>query len=140
MDNFNYYHPVEVRYSDLDPQGHLNNACYLTFFEQARIHYWVQTGLWDGRSFANIGIIVANAQVNFLAPVYYGQKLRVGARITRLGNKSMTWEYSLQDMESGQEMANGSTVVVAYDSHTESAVPIPDTWRSFLTKFEGLST
>ena len=49
MTLFHYYHPVEVRYSDLDPQGHLNNASYLTYFEQARINYIVQLGLWQGR-------------------------------------------------------------------------------------------
>ncbi len=37
MTDFRFFHPVEVRYGDLDPQGHLNNAKYLTFFEQARV-------------------------------------------------------------------------------------------------------
>lgn len=136
---FHYYHPVEVRYSDLDPQGHLNNARYLTFFEQARINYWAKTGFWDGRSFDDIGIIVANAQVNFLAPVFFGQKLQVGVRIARLGNKSMLMEYSLQDTESGQELANGSTVVVAYDYHQNAAVAIPGAWREYFSSLEGLT-
>ncbi|NOY99067.1 MAG: acyl-CoA thioesterase, partial [Chloroflexi bacterium] len=39
MSDFHFYHPIVVRYGDLDPQGHLNNARYLTYFEQARIHY-----------------------------------------------------------------------------------------------------
>ena len=37
MDDFKFHHPIEVRYSDLDPQGHVNNARFLTFFEQARV-------------------------------------------------------------------------------------------------------
>ncbi len=138
MQQFRYYHPVEVRYSDLDPQGHLNNARFLTFFEMARINYWAKTGLWDGHTFLDIGIIVANAQVNFLAPVFFGQKLRVGARISHLGNKSMTMEYSLEDSETGQELANGSTVVVAYDYRQDKTIPIPDTWRQFIISYEGL--
>jgi acyl-CoA thioester hydrolase len=39
MPGFHYYHPIEVRYGDLDPQGHVNNARYLTYLEQARIGY-----------------------------------------------------------------------------------------------------
>lgn len=139
MTLFHYYHPVEVRYSDLDPQGHLNNARYLTYFEQARINYIVHIGLWQGGSFLDMGIIVANAQINFLAPVFFGQKLKVGARITHLGNKSMNMEYSLLDLESNQELANGSTVLVAYDYQSGKTVPIPEQWRQVISEFEGLS-
>ena len=139
MTIFHYSHPVEVRYSDLDPQGHLNNARYLTYFEQARINYIVHIGLWQGGSFLDMGIIVANAQINFLAAVFFGQKLKVGARITHLGNKSINMEYSLLDLESNQELANGSTVLVAYDYQSGKTVPIPEPWRQVISEFEGLS-
>jgi acyl-CoA thioester hydrolase len=138
MTPFHFYHPVEVRYSDLDPQGHLNNAMYLTYFEQARINYIIQLGLWQGGSFLTMSMIVANAQVNFLAPVLFGQKLKVGVRITRLGNKSMHMEYSLIDTETNQELANGSTVLVAYDYPNEKTAPIPAHWRDVISEFEGL--
>lgn len=139
MAAFNYYHPVEVRYSDLDPQGHLNNARYLTYFEMARINYIVHLGLWQGGSFLNMGIIVANAQVTFLAPVYFGQELKVGARINHLGNKSMTMAYSLLDTDTNLELANGSTVLVAYNYQSGKTIPIPIHWREVISKFEGLS-
>ena len=48
MTKFRYYHLIEVRYGDLDPQGHVNNACYLTYMEQARIGYIQHLGLWAG--------------------------------------------------------------------------------------------
>ena len=44
MSQFRFYHPIEVRYGDLDPQGHVNNAKHLTYFEQARISYMVELG------------------------------------------------------------------------------------------------
>ena len=135
---FHYYHPVEVRYSDLDPQGHLNNARYLTYFEQARINYIVHIGLWQGGSFLDMGVIVANAQVNFLFPVFFGQNLRVGVRVTHLGNKSMDMEYSLLDVDNNQELANGSTVLVAYDYQSGKTVPIPEEWRERIMEFEEL--
>lgn len=138
MTNFNFYHPVEVRYGDLDPQGHLNNARYLTYFEAARINYIVHLGLWQGGSFLGMGMIVANAQVNFLSPVFFGQKLKVGVKITRLGNKSMHMEYSLLDTETGSEMANGSTVLVAYDYQSGKTIRIPEHWRDVISTFEGL--
>jgi len=37
MTDFHYYCPIDVRYGDLDPQGHVNNARFLTYFEQAEL-------------------------------------------------------------------------------------------------------
>jgi len=137
MEQFHFYYPIEVRYGDLDPQGHVNNARYLTYFEQTRVHYLIHLGLFKkDQSFLDVGIILAEARVTFLMPVQFGIKAQVGARTTRLGNKSIEMTYSLQDMESNQEYASGSAVLVAYDYRDQKTVPIPDHWRNAITDFE----
>lgn len=138
MGAFRFYHSMEVRYGDLDPQGHLNNAKYLTYIEQARIAYMQHLGLWTGGSFLDIGIILAEARLTFKAPIHWGQPIRVGVRIDRLGNKSFDVFYTIEDAQSNNQHANGMTVQVAYDYHTGKTVPIPDDWREIITKFEGL--
>lgn len=138
MAAFNFYHPIEVRYGDLDPQGHLNNAKYLTYLEQARIAYIKRLGLWPGGSFLEIGIILADARLTFQRPVLFGQPVRVGVRVTRLGRKSLTMAYSLEDSGSGEALATGETVLVAYDYHTEETIPIPEAWRQAISQFEGI--
>ena len=141
MSEFRFHHPIEVRYGDLDPQGHLNNAKYLTYFEQARINYIQHLGLFSkGQSFSQIGIILANAHVFFKAAVQWGQQVRVGVRISRLGSKSMDMEYSMIDGETGEELATGSTVLVAYDYRTGQSTPIPDEWRETIARFENLNS
>lgn len=139
MPAFNFYHPIEVRYGDLDPQGHVNNARFMTYMEQARIEYVRQSGLWDGNSFQDIGIILADAQVTFHAPILYAQSVQVGVRVSRLGNKSMTMEYRIEETRTGQLFASGSTVIVTYNYHTGSTIPIPDQWRQIITEMESLS-
>jgi len=137
MPEFRFYHPIEVRYGDLDPQGHLNNAKYLTYFEQARVHYLRNLGLFTpGQSFTNIGIILAEVKVTFLAPVQYGTDCRVGMRVSRLGNKSMTAEYMMMDAATNEELATGSAVLVGYDYRTKETIPIPDEWREKIVEFE----
>ena len=138
MPEFNFYHPIEVRYGDLDPQGHVNNARFMTYMEQARIEYVRQSGLWESNSFQDIGIILADAQVTFHAPILYAQSVQVGVRVTRLGNKSMTMEYRIEETQTGQSFASGSTVIVTYDYHTERTVPIPDRWRQIIAEMEDL--
>lgn len=138
MAAFRFYHPIEVRYGDLDPQAHLNNARYLTFFEQARVEYVRQLGLWDGKSFVDIGIILADIHISFLAPVLFGQSVRVGVRTSRLGNKSMTMEYLLEDSGDGRELATGETVLVTFDYRLGESIPLPENWRHAIAAFEGL--
>lgn len=138
MPDFRFYHPIEVRYGDLDPQGHVNNARYLTYMEQGRVAYIRHLGLWDGQSFLNIGIILADAQVTFLRPVYWGQEVRVGVRVSHLGAKSMKMEYRLEDARQGTLLATGATTLVAYDYHAGRSMPIPDAWRKTISKYEGM--
>jgi acyl-CoA thioester hydrolase len=141
MSDFRFYHPIQIRYGDLDPQDHVNNAKFLTYFEQARIHYLIQLGLFaKGQSFMEVGIILAEVRLTFLAPVHFGTEVRVGARTTRLGGKSLDMVYILQDVASGQELASGTAVLVAYDYRIRKTIPIPANWREIIATFEGITT
>ena len=140
MSEYHFYHPIEVRYGDLDPQGHLNNANFLTYFEQARIQYWIQMGFFTkDQSFMEIGVIVADIHLAYLAPVYFGQNIKVGVRVAKLGNKSMTWEQNITDADTGKELAGGELVIVAYDYKVGKTISIPQAWREKIIEFEGLT-
>jgi acyl-CoA thioester hydrolase len=138
MADFHFYHPIEVRYGDLDPQGHLNNAKYLTYMEQARVQYIQHLGLWQSHSFLDVGVILAEVQLTFRAPVEYGTPVRVGVRIAHLGNKSLKVEQVVEDARDGVIFATGSVVLVAYDYRTRQSIPIPEEWRKVILKFENL--
>lgn len=137
MKGYHYSHPIEVRYGDLDPQGHLNNAKYLTYIEQARINYIRHLGLWDGGSFLDIGIILADAQITYRAPIMFGQDVRVGVRVAKLGNKSLRMEYQIEEGQSGEVFATATTVQVAFDYKNGHTIPVPEHWRVRISEFEG---
>jgi len=139
MSDFRFYHPIEVRYGDLDPQGHVNNAKHLTYFEQARVAYMIELGLFTrDQSFMEIGVILADVHITYLEPVYYGQKIKVGVHAARLGNKSMTWEQNIVDADSGRELSRGEVVIVTFDYKQETTIPIPQKWRDTFIEYEGL--
>ncbi len=139
MSGFRFYHPIEVRYGDLDPQGHVNNATHLTYFEQARVAYMIELGLFTkDQSFMEIGVILADIHITYFAPIYFGQEIKVGVHAARLGNKSMTWEQNIVDAGSGKELAKGDVVIVAYDYREERTMPIPREWRERIIEFERL--
>lgn len=140
MSDFHFYHPVEIRYGDLDPQGHVNNAKHLTYFEQARIHYMIDLGLFTkDQSFMEIGVILADAHITYLAPIYFGQNIKVGVHPAKIGNKSMTWEQNIVDADTGKELAKGEVVIVTYDYQQEKTIAIPEQWKEKIIEYEGLT-
>ncbi len=140
MSDFRFYHPIEVYYGDLDPQGHVNNAKHLTYFEQARIQYMIKLELFTrDQSFMEIGVIVADVHITYFEPIYFGQNIRVGVHVTKLGMKSMTWEQDIVDAETGKELARGEVIIVTYNYKAKKTIPIPQTWRETIMDFEGLN-
>lgn len=137
MADFHFYHLIEIRYGDLDPQGHVNNAKFLTYMEQARVFYFKQLRLWEGGSFLNFGVILADLQITFKKAIQFGDPIRVGVRVTQIGNKSMTSEYRIEDARDASLFASGTSVLVAYDYHNKRSISIPQEWRNLIMQFEG---
>ncbi|MCC6148562.1 MAG: acyl-CoA thioesterase [Anaerolineaceae bacterium] len=138
MDSYKFYYPVQIRYGDLDPMWHVNNARFLTIIEAARITYYIQLGLFDGRHFHNLDSIVANVHLSFLAPILLGQTIRVGIRTSRLGNKSMVVDSVIEDQESGKTLATCQTIMVSYNHQTGKSQSIPEKWRQVISAYEGI--
>ena len=140
MSQFRFYHPIEVRYGDLDPQGHVNNAKHLTYFEQARIAYLVELGLFTkDQSFMEIGVILADVHITYLAPIYFGEPVKVGVHVIKLGTKSMTWAQNIVDVKTSKELAKGEVILVTYDYEEGKTINIPHEWREKIIKFESIS-
>ncbi len=138
MPNYRFFHPIVVRYGDLDPQGHVNNAAFLTYLEHARVAYVRHLELWDGNSFLEIGIILARIELDFLVPILMTDSVEVGLRTSRLGNKSLDMDYVIREINTGQIFAEAKTVQVAYDYQLGKTIPIQANWRKTLQDFEGL--
>jgi acyl-CoA thioester hydrolase len=133
---FRFYHSVEVRYADIDAQRHVNNVVFFTYMETARAAYLRHLGLWDGKDFLDIGIILVKAECEYLLPINYGTPLRVGVRTERIGTKSLTFGYAIEALETNREMARGKTISVAYDYHALRSIAVPPAWRAAIEAFE----
>jgi acyl-CoA thioester hydrolase len=139
MSEFKFFHPIEVRYGDLDPQGHVNNAKYLAYFEQARIYYLIQLGLFSkDQSFMEVGVIIADIHITYHSTTHYGDPIKIGVRTTKIGNKSFTTEQCVMQAETGQVMATGTVVLVTFDYQRQKTISIPEEWKQKISEFEGL--
>ncbi len=137
MSEFDFVLATEVGYGDLDPQGHVNNAKHLTYFEQARVHYLIQLGLFSrDQSFMQIGIVIADIHIVYKSPIHYDDNIKVGVKTTKIGNKSMTVEQCVMNAETGEIMASGTVVMVTYDYKDLKPIPVPEDWKKKISEFE----
>ena len=138
MSTFRFYHPITVRYGDLDPQGHVNNAGFIIYLEHARVSYIRQLGLWDGKSFLEIGFILARVEMDYKKPILMTDEVEVGVKVSRLGNKSLDMDYLIREPNTERIFAEGKTVQVAYDYENRKTIPLPENWREVIQSYEGL--
>ena len=129
---------VEVRFRDLDPMGHVNNAVYFTYFEMARTAYVKALGLrFEGGSFQKaFPFIMAEIGCSYLSAAQITDVLKVHTRIARLGRKSFEYDYLVTSSTDGRNVATGQSVQVYYDYQTGQTLPIPDDFAKLIEEYE----
>lgn len=135
---FKHKTPVEIRFADIDAFGHVNNAVYLTYVEQARVRYFDAIVGWQYDLTAQ-GIILAKAEIDYILPVHFKEEIIVKTRCSRLGNKSFDLEYQLVRYLENKEIlvADACTVMVAFDYNEKKSIPLPLAWKDAILKYEG---
>jgi acyl-CoA thioester hydrolase len=124
VEGFDFVHRETVRFRDLDSLGHVNNAVFLTYLEEARIAYLVPLGAEASN------MILARVEIDFRAPLRMGDELEIGVRPARVGTKSFDLEYEVHS--GGTLAAEAKTVLVSYDYATRRPVELPESWREAL--------
>lgn len=144
--DFAHRHLVEVRLSDTDAMGHVNNARYLTYVEIARVAYYERvTGnaLPIGAHGAEEGMILAEIRMTYRSPAFYGETLTIETRVERIGRTSFSMVHRMTAPQSrygeARLIAVADSVLVAYDYQEERPIAVPDEWRSAMEGFEGRS-
>jgi acyl-CoA thioester hydrolase len=118
-----YQNKQYVRWGDLDAFGHVNNATYLVYAQEARF-------AWSKM----IEMVVARAEVDFIAPIYTGDiYIDVEIWVNKIGNSSFGLTY---EMKNGEEVLSRiKTVQVTVSMETKKSRPLTDAEREFLTKY-----
>src|SRR5688500_9514631 len=125
---------LEIRYGDLDPYGHVNNAVYLEFFEKIRICYWRVLADMAGIQKLEAGdvpgarYVIAETTVRYKAPIFLDDALHGAATIPTIGNRSYAMTFELrtgESFEGGTLVAEGYAAQVFFDPRTDDVQPRP---------------
>jgi acyl-CoA thioester hydrolase len=106
-----------VRFRDCDAMGHVNNAVYSTYLEQARIA--ILGGLEP--------YILARVEIDFRAELRAGDHVEVRSRCSHVGTKSFELEHQL--WAGDRLVADAKSVLVGYDYEAGTSVPLTENQR-----------
>jgi acyl-CoA thioester hydrolase len=124
VEGFDFVHRETVRFRDVDAMGHVNNAVFLTYLEEARIAFLVPFG-------AEVSsMILARVEIDFRAPLRMGDEIEVGVRPANLGRKSFELEYEVRAHD--VVAASAKTVIVSFDYESGRSIELPPSWREAL--------
>lgn len=129
--------PISVRYNDLDTLHHVNNATYLMYLEEARVHYAKHVLGWNG-DLNQLDMLLASVKVDYIQPLFLNSPVVIHTRVSKIGNKSFEMEYLIVIEEIERKLAaKASTVLVYFDMKTQKTSIIPEKLRKAIEAFEG---
>jgi acyl-CoA thioester hydrolase len=119
---------VSLRYSDMDVNGHLNNAVYATLFEAGRIVY-LEKHLRDLMP-DHAGYVIVRLAIDFIAEVHYPGIAEITTRMERIGGSSMTYQQEI--FVAGKLVAKAESICAMFDLNRRKAMRCPEAMRERL--------
>ena len=118
---------VEIRFADIDAMGHVNNAVYFSYFEQARMAYFKErvARIWDWNE---DGVIVARNEIDYIYPVFLNDRMNIRLWVEHIGSKSFTVCYRVFVGE--RLCATGKSVLVCFNHKNKATQVLPEAWRT----------
>lgn len=129
---FHFSAPVQVRFSDTDMYGHLNNTNNFAYFEFARIEFFKHIGLmndWLNPKGETIPV-VADLQCDYVKQVYFDQKLDIHVKAASIGTSSVDLHYHATN-EQGDTLFTGRGTIVQINKKTGKGSPWTEEEKSF---------
>ncbi len=136
-ERYKFYHPIRVRYVEVDAQQHVFFGHYLTYFDIALVEYMKAVGhSYPDIVAAGVDMFYAHASCDYEGRARFDDLLHVHARIGHIGNTSFTFEFAIYKQPTDELIATGEIVAVAVDVEMEKPASVPDGLREAVARFE----
>lgn len=129
MEDFQATVEAQVRFRDTDALGHVNNAVYLSWMELGRMAF--TDAVLPAIDWTKVGFILAHVSIDYMEPVFLGDKVKVYMRAGKVGGKSVVLECLITktDKKGERPTAKGTNIIVAFDYEKNTSVAIPEDWK-----------
>lgn len=135
---FRHIMELQVRFSDIDIFGHVNNGAYLSMMDLAKATYYAEVGALEFTA-ESIRAVVVNINCNFYSPAYFGEPLAVATAVKSVSERSFVIEQRLFNRETGDVKCTSHTVLAGFDPATAKSAPIAPELVARFESYEGRS-
>jgi acyl-CoA thioester hydrolase len=132
MSDWPFSYRDEIRFADLDTQGHLNNVSFLVFVESARIAYAVAVAAEHPELRPSLAFtyMVVESKISYRSPGQFGEEIETALRPSSVGRSSFHMDFEMRVAD--RVLADGYSVQVTYDPIAARSVPVPQPLRERL--------
>ncbi|MDD2621778.1 MAG: acyl-CoA thioesterase [Bacteroidales bacterium] len=132
---FKHRYPVQVRMTDLDPVGHVNNGVQLSYYDMGRLNYLeiIQQKkiVWE-----DIDMVVVHISCDFMNSIYFHDNIFVETKVLEIGNKSVKMIQRIVNSETNEIKSSCYSVMAGYDKMNNCSKPIPELFKQSVSLFE----
>jgi len=134
--DYRFFHPLRVRWVEVDMQKIVFNGHYLMYFDTAVSDYWRSLVLPYEQTMHDLGgdLYVVKSTLEYKASAVYDDLLHIGMRCQRIGNSSITFQACAFRGE--HALVSGELVYVFADPQTQTSKPVPQELRDTLLGYE----
>jgi acyl-CoA thioester hydrolase len=130
-----YVYHCAVRWSDLDAYGHVNNARFLTLYEEARVALMFTGAREAGLTSFEEGVVISRHEVDYLRPVDYTDPVRIELWVEEIRPSRFVIAYELFDAD--QIASRARSVCVPFDLAASRPRRLSEAERAFLEPWQG---
>ena len=135
---FNFHYSFRIRYSEVDAQGIVFNAHYLTFFDTAMTEYLrhINYDYVNEVKEKNEDFHTVKTLVEYKAPIYFDQIIDVCLKVKKIGNSSLTFYIEIHPEGEDNCLANGEVIWVNSDQETHKSCPLSESIKDKINLLE----
>ena len=131
--HFSVFYPLSSRWADNDIYGHINNVAFYAFFDSVVNRFLIEKGGMRPGVDSVVGYVV-NSSADYFSPLSYPQGLELGLRISRMGEKSVTWEIGVFAEDAELSSVTGRFTHAFVDRKNNRSAPIPEGIRTAIER------
>lgn len=128
---------IDIVWGEMDAFQHINNVIYFRYFESGRVKYLDEVGAMSEMERSGIGPILHSIGCRFRFPLTYPDRIRVGVRVTELGEDRFTLHHRIVSERHKRIAAEGEGLVVMFDYRRNEKAPLPGALRDAIARLEG---
>lgn len=125
---------IQVRMTDIDPLGHVNNGIYFSYYDTGRLNYWKQLGediRWEA-----IDKVIVHLECDFIESILFNDSIKVETKVIGIGNKSFKMMQRIVDINTGRLKSTCLSILSGCDRQNNVSIPIPEQFRKKVNIFE----